>query len=63
MAVLAQGRSLRLPTALSDELVASEQEMADLFAESQQIAAAPDFSKWVDRRYADVLEPLYLDRN
>ncbi|MCK0174319.1 ABC transporter substrate-binding protein [Mycolicibacterium sp. F2034L] len=63
VAALAQGRSLRLPADLSDSLVASEQEMADLFAESQQIAATPDFSQWVDRRYRDVLSPLYLDRN
>ncbi|MBO0676250.1 ABC transporter substrate-binding protein [Mycolicibacterium sp. S2-37] len=63
VAALAQGRSLRLPTDLSDALVASEQEMADLFAESQQIAAAPEFSKWVDRRYGDVLSPLYISRN
>jgi sulfonate transport system substrate-binding protein len=63
VATLAQGRSLRLPTELSDRLVASEQEMADLFAEAQQISAAPEFAKWVDRRYAEVLRPLYLDRN
>jgi sulfonate transport system substrate-binding protein len=63
VAELAQGRSLRLPTDLSDELIASEQELADLFAETQQIAAAPDFERWVDRRYRDVLRPLYLDRN
>jgi len=62
VAALAQDRSLRLPTDLSDELVASEQEMADLFAESQQIAAAPDFSKWVDRRYSEVLAPLSINR-
>jgi sulfonate transport system substrate-binding protein len=63
VAALAQGRSLRLPTDLSDQLVASEQEMADLFAESEQIASAPDFLRWVDRRYTDVLQPLYIDRN
>lgn len=63
VASLAQGRSLRLPTDLSEELIASEQEMADLFAESRQIAAAPDFGRWVDRRYTDVLKPLYLDRD
>lgn len=63
VAALAQDRSLRLPTDLSDELIASEQEMADLFATSGQIAAAPDFSKWVDRRYRDILSPLYLNRN
>ncbi|MFV9636642.1 ABC transporter substrate-binding protein [Mycobacterium neumannii] len=63
VAALAQGRSLRLPTDLSDGLIASEQEMADLFAESEQIAAAPDFERWVDRRYTDVLKPLYLTRD
>ena len=35
---VSQGRSLRLPTELVDELVASEQKLADLFAESEQIA-------------------------
>lgn len=63
VAAAAQGRSLRLPFALSDELVASEQELADLFADSGQIAAAPEFAKWVDRRFAETLAPLYLDRN
>ncbi|MGV0744737.1 ABC transporter substrate-binding protein [Mycolicibacterium sp. XJ870] len=63
VATVAQGRSLRLPTDLSEQLVATEQEMADLFAESGQIAAAPDFSKWVDRRFSDELRPLYLNRN
>ena len=42
VAKLSQGRSLRLPTALSDGLVASEQELADLFAESKQIARRPN---------------------
>ncbi|WP_410506984.1 ABC transporter substrate-binding protein [[Mycobacterium] appelbergii] len=63
VATVAQGRSLRLPTELSDQLVASEQEMADLFAASGQIASAPDFAGWVDRRYRDELAPLYLNRN
>jgi sulfonate transport system substrate-binding protein len=63
VARLAQGRSLRLPTDLSEQLVASEQEMADLFAKSSQIAAAPDFSRWVDRRFSDVLQPLYINRD
>ncbi|GFG54924.1 ABC transporter substrate-binding protein [Mycolicibacterium agri] len=58
----AQGRSLRLPTALSDQLIGSEQELADLFAESGQIAAAPQFDKWVDRRFSDTLNPLLIDR-
>jgi sulfonate transport system substrate-binding protein len=62
VAAAAQGRSLRLPTALSDELVASEQELTDLFAESKQIADAPEFKNWVDRRYSDVLTPLLVNR-
>ncbi len=62
-AEVAQGRSLRLPTALSDEVVASEQKIADLFAKSGQIQAAPDFSKWVDRRYASELEPVLISSN
>jgi sulfonate transport system substrate-binding protein len=62
VAAAAQGRSLRLPTALSDELVGTEQQLADLFAESKQIATAPDFDKWVDRRYSDTLNPLLINR-
>ena len=38
VAAVAQGRSLRLPTELDDDVVASEQKLADLFAESEQIA-------------------------
>ena len=63
VATLGQGRSLRLPTDLSDQLVASEQELADLFAKSDQISSAPEFSRWVDRRYSDVLAPLYINRD
>lgn len=58
----AQDRSLRLPLPLSDELVASEQQLTDLFAESGQIAEAPEFDKWVDRRYAETLAPLSVAR-
>jgi sulfonate transport system substrate-binding protein len=60
---VSQSRSLRLPTALSDEVIASEQKIADLFAKSGQIQSAPDFSKWVDRRYAGVLEPVLISAN
>ncbi|WP_333889614.1 ABC transporter substrate-binding protein [Mycolicibacterium gadium] len=63
VAAAAQGRSLRLPTDLSDQLVASEQELADLFAESNQISDKPEFKNWVDTRYSESLAPLYLDRN
>jgi sulfonate transport system substrate-binding protein len=62
VAAVAQGRSLRLPTALSDQLIGSEQELADLFAESGQLTDKPDFSKWVDHRYDETLAPLYLNR-
>jgi len=62
VAAAAQGRSLRLPTALSDELVGTEQQLADLFAESKQIETAPKFDNWVDRRYSDALNPLLINR-
>jgi sulfonate transport system substrate-binding protein len=61
VARVSQSRSLRLPTELDDKVVASEQKIAELFAESGQIASpAPDFSKWVDRRYNDALRPLLI---
>jgi sulfonate transport system substrate-binding protein len=61
VAEVVQGRSLRLPTELNDEIVASEQKIADLFAASEQIASpAPKFDDWVDRRYNDVLRPLLI---
>lgn len=63
VATVSQGRSLRLPTALTDDVVASEQKLADLFAASAQIAASPDFGNWVDRRYNDALEPLLVSTN
>jgi sulfonate transport system substrate-binding protein len=57
-----QERSLRLPVALSDQLVGSEQKLADLFAQSKQISTAPQFTDWVDRRYSDALNPLLINR-
>ena len=63
VAEVSQGRSVRLPTALDDDVVASEQKLTDLFAESGQIASAPKFDDWVDRRYNDVLKPLLLSTN
>ncbi|HYZ67115.1 MAG TPA: ABC transporter substrate-binding protein, partial [Mycobacterium sp.] len=54
-------RSLRLPTELDDDVIASEQKIADLFAESGQIASpAPKFADWVDRRYNETLRPLLV---
>jgi sulfonate transport system substrate-binding protein len=60
VAAVSQGRSLRLPTELDDEVVASEQRLADLFAASGQIQSSPKFSDWVDRRYNDALRPLLI---
>jgi sulfonate transport system substrate-binding protein len=63
VAEVSQARSLRLPTALDDDVVASEQKLTDLFAESGQISSLPKFADWVDRRYNDVLAPLLLSTN
>lgn len=57
---VSQGRSLRLPTELDDDVIASEQKLADLFAESGQIEKSPKFADWVDKRYNDALRPLFL---
>jgi sulfonate transport system substrate-binding protein len=64
VAEVSQSRSVRLPTELNDEVVESEQKIADLFAESGQIASpAPEFDKWVDRRYNEALRPLLISTN
>jgi sulfonate transport system substrate-binding protein len=64
VAEVSQSRSLRLPTELDDEVVASEQKIADLFVESGQIASpAPEFDHWVDRRFNDALRPLLISAN
>jgi len=64
VAAVVQGRSLRLPTELDDDIVASEQKLADLFAASGQIASpAPKFDNWVDRRFNDALRALFVSTN
>lgn len=63
VAKVSQSRSLRLPTELDDGVIASEQKIADLFAQSGQIASAPKFADWVDRRYNDALRPLLISAN
>ena len=63
VAAVSQGRSLRLPTELDDDVVASEQKLADLFAASDQIPSTPKFADWVDRRYNDALRPLFINTN
>ena len=55
VAALAQSRVRRLPIPLDDKVVAAEQRLADLFAAAAQIPEAPDFAKWVDRRFNSVL--------
>jgi sulfonate transport system substrate-binding protein len=62
-AEVSQARSLRLPTALNDDVVGSEQKIADLFAASGQIQSAPKFADWVDRRYNDALAPLLISKS
>jgi sulfonate transport system substrate-binding protein len=60
VSAVSQARSLRLPTALDDKVIASEQKLADLFAESGQIQKSPTFADWVDTRYNDALRPLFI---
>jgi sulfonate transport system substrate-binding protein len=55
IAELAQSRLRRLPVPLDDKVVAAEQRLAQLFASADQIPEAPDFVKWVDRRFNSVL--------
>ena len=55
ISALAQSRLRRLPIPLDDKVVAAEQRLADLFASADQIPEAPDFVKWVDRRFNGVL--------
>ena len=44
-------------TELGDDVVSSEQKLADLFAASGQIQSSPKFADWVDRRFNEVLRP------
>jgi sulfonate transport system substrate-binding protein len=46
-----------LPIALNDDVVASEQRIADLFASSGQLPSSPKLADWVDFRYRDALKP------
>nr|WP_245848645.1 ABC transporter substrate-binding protein [Mycobacterium palustre] len=55
IAELAQSHLQRLPIPLDDKVVAAEQRLANLFAAADQIPEAPDFAKWVDRRFNSVL--------
>ena len=55
IAALAQSHLRRLPIPLDDKIVAAEQRLANLFSAADQIPEAPDFVKWVDRRFNSVL--------
>ncbi len=55
ISALAQSRLRRLPIVLDDKVVGAEQRLAELFASADQIPEAPDFAKWVDRRFNGVL--------
>lgn len=59
VAQLAQSRSLRLPIPITDQLIGSEQQLADAFAQSGQIDTRPTFSHFVDNRYGDQLSPYW----
>jgi sulfonate transport system substrate-binding protein len=61
VAVVSQGRSLRLPTELSDDAIVSEQKLTDLFAQSGQIQGSPKFADFVDKRFNDTLRPNLVD--
>lgn len=58
-AELAQSRSLRLPIPLNAEVSASEQQLADLFAQSGQIQGKPTFSDFIDSRFDNVLKQFF----
>ena len=55
IAELAQSRIKRLPIPLDDKVIDAQQRLANLFAAADQIPEAPDFVKWVDRRFNSVL--------
>ncbi|WIM90339.1 ABC transporter substrate-binding protein [Candidatus Mycobacterium wuenschmannii] len=55
VATLAQSRLRRMPVPLDDKVVTAEQRLAEVFAAADQIPEAPDFVKWVDRRFNTVL--------
>ena len=44
-----------VPVPLDDEVVASEQELADAFTEAKVLPAEVDFAAFVDRRYVEAL--------
>ncbi|OHU26869.1 ABC transporter substrate-binding protein [Mycobacteroides franklinii] len=59
-AELAQSRSLRLSIPLDAEVNASEQKLADLFAQSGQIQGTLTFSDFVDNRFDNALKQFFV---
>lgn len=55
----AQSRSLRLAIPITDHVMASEQQLADAFAQSGQLEHKTAFSQFVDNRFSDALTPFW----
>ncbi|MDR3659968.1 MAG: ABC transporter substrate-binding protein [Mycobacterium sp.] len=59
VAQVAQSRSLRPAIPIADAVIASEQQLADAFAQSGQIDGKPTFAHFVDNRFSDGLSPFW----
>lgn len=59
VARVAQSRSLRLAIPINDAVIASEQQLADVFEQSGQIEHKPAFSHFVDNRFGDQLSQFW----
>ncbi len=57
LASVNRSNATRIPVAIDDALVASEQEIADTFTGLELILNKVDFAKYVDRRFNDDLPP------
>ncbi|WP_330292793.1 ABC transporter substrate-binding protein [Streptomyces sp. NBC_00576] len=57
LASVNRSNATRIPVAIDDALVASEQEIADTFTSLKLIPNKVDFAKYVDRRFNDDLPP------
>ncbi|MEZ0052575.1 sulfonate transport system substrate-binding protein [Mycobacterium sp. MAA66] len=58
-AQIAQSRSLRLAIPLDQQVLNSEQQLADVFAQSGQTENKPTFSNFVDNRFSDGLSQFW----
>ena len=57
LASVKRSNATRIPVAIDDALVASEQQIADTFTGLELIPDKVDFAKYVDRRFNDDLPP------